>query len=230
VDEGRRLARSSWETFERVRDRQGRLGAGHALLFAALVAGDCETAEMVNATISEEAANLPSAGELWADFLMMQARWHQAQGSLAVAWNHMGRATRALGSHPTPPMRLKSSLLRTQLMWDRQQLKEARPLLDSIISSARQHGLVRTLCEAQAIRFATQCSLGQKPQALDDFSQLLADDVLLNVSVHYFLWRGEAAQGQLQAADTHWETARNLAARCGFAHWDERLGEAATQS
>jgi tetratricopeptide (TPR) repeat protein len=230
TQEGAGLARSAWDTFERVCDRQGRIGAGQALLFAALVSGDQGTGDMVNQALREDSANLTNPGEVWADFLMMQARWFQNQGSLAVAWNYMGRATRALGALATPPMRLKSSLLRAELMWDREQLKEALPLLESIREDARKQDLVRLACTAQAMLFATDCSLGREPQPLQDFSRPLKEDMLLNVSVHYFLWRGEEARNKPQAGATHWRLASDLADRCGFVNWQKKLADASTQN
>ena len=192
---------------------------------ASLVRMDEETADMVNETIAKDSANLPTPGELWADFLMMQAKWHQARGSLAVAWNHMGRATRALGSHATPPMKLKSSLLRAQLMWDRGQLKEALPLLDGVVTGAHRQGLARILCEGEALRFATQCNLGMEPDACRDFSGLLEEDALLRVSANYYLSRGEEARGQKDKALAHWRRAHDEAERCGYLHWTQRLAK-----
>jgi len=230
TEEGARLAQSAWDTFERVGDRQGRIGAGQALLFAALVRGDQGTGELVNQALSEDSAKLTNPGEIWADLLMMQARWFQAQGTLAVAWNYMGRATRALGSLATPPMRLKSSLLRAELMWEREQLKEARPLLESIQQEAGKQGLVRLACTAQAMLFATDCSLGREPQPMHDFSRLLKEDLLLSVAVGYFLWSGEEARNQPEAGAGHWRMAADLAARCGFTNWQQKLAEAPTQN
>jgi hypothetical protein len=183
---------------------------------------------MVNQTLDEDLGSEKQSGESWAEFLMTQARWHQGQGALAVAWNHMGRATRALGSLATPPMRLRCSLLRAQLMWERQQHKEASPLLQSIVKEARQQGLTRLLCEAQALLFATQCSLGEAPQPLDNFSRLLGEDALLSVGVSYFLWRGEEARDNTDAGARHWREAVDLAERCGFVHWTQRLGGSST--
>lgn len=228
VAEATKLARSSWNTFERLGDRLGRLAAGQNLLFAALIGGDHPTAEMINQSLSEEPASKHYSGEAWAEFLMTQARWHQGQGSLAVAWNHMGRATRALGPLVTPPMRLRCTLLRAQLMWERKQLKEASPLLQSIIKEARQQGLTRLLCESLALGFATECSLGKAPQPMEDFTRLLGEDLLLKVAVSYFLWRGEEARKRPKAGARHWREGTDLAERCGFIYWKRRLAEPPT--
>jgi len=227
VAEATKLARSSWNTFERLGDRLGRLAAGQSLLFSALVRNDSATAEMVSNSISEDPAIKTHSGDTWAEFLMTQARWHQGQGSLAVAWNHMGRATRALGPLATPPMRLKCSLLRAELMWERRQLKEARPLLQTIVKETQQQGLTRLQCEAQALLFSTECSLNvTAPQAAGEFKRLLGEDALLSVAVSYFLWHGEDARKNHEVSEQHWLKAVDITERCGFIHWKHRLSDA----
>jgi hypothetical protein len=122
-------------------------------------------------------------------------------------------------------MKLKTGLVRAQLMWTRGQLREALQVLNSIITAAHLRGGVRLLYEAEALRFATICGLGETPEPLRDSQAQQAEDALLEVTTSYYLWKGEQSRGNTAEAEKHRRNGLKRAEACGFLYWTQRLEE-----
>ena len=184
--------------------------------------GSTEAGSALLAQLTELDRTGLAVGEAGVRFHLEIARWHQSQGDLAIAWNHMGQATRLASNQSPEWLRLEASFLRVQLMFERSQVTESRQFLDNIINGCRRQGLLLLQCRAEALSYAVDCSMGLSSGSGTSWSELTAQSVPLRLEWLQARMLGAEARGEPTEAEGHRRKLRETAEQFGFADWSAR--------
>ncbi len=216
--EARDLARSAWITNRRLRDRQGTIVAASTALHVARSTGDT----VLGAEVVRSVGDGPTSGRpleaQWADYWVQRARWHRSQDAPPEAWRCADRAAEVIGDKPSF-RQLQLRLLRSELLWDRDDADAAAAILDQLVADAEADGHQPLMWQGRVMRAAVHARSGRRPDLLPPPPALLKDNVDLALATLF--WHGEAthAVGRLEEAATLRQRGRALARERGFADW-----------
>ncbi len=223
-----RYARSCWQTFRRLRDRQGTILSAATMLAVARTMQDQAGAEAVIEAVGEGPGPGETMEALWAVYWLERARWHRSRRQNSVAWHCVEQASRALGKAPPAYRRREVDLARAELMYDRGQAGRALPLLENVVAGAEEEMHWPVAWWARAVRSAVRAQLGKPDEPRQPPEQLVRFNLPLALASTWYLGAAFEIRGQIRRSLAIREEGLELARSCGFQDWVsqfERLAE-----
>ena len=218
-DDARRYARSCWETFRRLRDRQGTILSAATMLSVARTTQDAAEAEAVIEAVGDGPGPGQPMEALWAVYWLERARWHRSRRQNSVAWHCVEQAAQALGPAPPAYRRREVDLARAELMYDRGQASRALPLLENIVRGAEEEMHWPVAWWARAVRSAVRARLGRPDEPEQPPEALVRWNLPLALASAWYLGAAFEIRGQIRRSVAIREEGLDLARSCGFADW-----------
>ena len=222
-NEALRYARSCWQTFRRLQDRQGTILSAATMLSVARTMQDEAEAEAVIQAVGDGPGPGQTMEALWAVYWLERARWHRSRKQNSVAWHCVEQAARALGSEPPAYRRREVDLARAELMYDRGQASRALPLLENVVRGAEEELHWPVAWWARAVRSAVRARLGRPDEPKQPPAALVRFNLPLALASAWYLGVAFELRGELRRSLTIREEGLELARSCGFEDWVSRF-------
>lgn len=223
IDEADRLARSCWNSYRRLRDREGILQAACVLLAVARARQDEPEAESVMSVAGDGPETGQTLELAWVDYWMQRGRWHRTRDQLDQAARCVEKAEVALGEQPPPYRRRDLDLLRAELFYDQGQFEPARALFDTIAMEAENEKHWPVHWWARAARSATAAQLGQVDDPTLPPEDLLSSNVPLALATLWYRAEAHDARNEHEEARATYSEGLAISRDTGFIEWTNRF-------